>query len=399
MPGEVTLWLDWDPAELRVLERIIKEYQVLHPGSRFRVIYFPADQLEGALLEEIEPEAMPSLVLGPSNWAAGLEKAGFLRDVSQVILPDLRQALHPFALAQVERQSMMVGLPIELKGTVLYRNRQLSEEPANTLERMVELSQQALLEGGQGSSFDLGFRRAAPLVRTCRGDILSDPEVVPISQPAGLCWLRLLDRLGRAGPVTFDSDDDLELFAAGETLWLLDSTDQIVALESALGEENVTIDPWPLYEATGESMLGSVWTENAYFPSQATDQDFEAAWSFATYLLVPENQQMMSQARGVRHLPAIASIELQEPLLQQAGRALDTGVAETELAVDEQVSRELFTAIRLVVADGGDPELALGLALEEIRQARIPTATPTRTPSPTLSPTPSNTPVPTPPPG
>lgn len=399
IPGVVTLWLNWNPDEMRALEGIIEAYQSMHPGARFRLVYFPPGQLRPALDGEIEPDAQPSLVFGPSDWGDQLLADGIVRDVSQVILPELRESLHPFALAQVERNESLVGLPLELQGTVLYRNRNLAAEPANTVARMVEASQQARLEGSQGSSFDLGFRNAAPMVRTCRGQIVSDPEVVPIDQPAGLCWLRLLDRLGRAGPVTFDSAEDLNLFQAGETLWLLDSTSQMIPLQQVLGEDVLTIDPWPLYEATGESLLGSVWTENAYFFSQSSDQDFEAAWSFASYLLAPDNQLSMAQARGVGHLPALADVELDDPLLMQASRALDTGIPQANLAVDEQVRRELFTAVRLVVADGGDPELALGLALEEIRQARIPTSTPTSTPTATLSPTPSNTPIPTPPPG
>ncbi len=282
---------------------------------------------------------------------------------------------------------------------MLYRNRARVEEPANTVDRMVQRSEQDLLEGGEGSSFDLGFRRAAPLVQSCRGEIVSDPEVVPITQPAGLCWLRLLNRLGRSGEVTFDTEEDFELFRQGETLWLIDSTEKMVQLRAALGEEGLAVDPWPLYESTGESLLGAVWAENAYFPAAATDQDFEAAWSFATYLLAPENQRLLSQARGVAHLPVLPSIELEDPLLQQARRSLDTGVPLVQVQVEEQIRRELSTAIRLVVADGGEPELALGLALEEIRRSRIPTPTPTRTPSPTLSPTPTETPLPTPPPG
>ncbi|MFP3852913.1 MAG: extracellular solute-binding protein [Anaerolineales bacterium] len=399
IPGTVTLWLDWNPDEMRALESLIEDYRDLHPGASFQIIYYPTDQLHAALETEPPQDEAPSLIFAPSAWGADLMEDGWIRDISHVIRPEQRQALHPFALSQVERSSAVIGLPLELHGTVLYRNRALAEEPATTVANMVQLSQQARLEAGQGSSFDLGYRIAAPMVSTCNGVIDPDPSVVPISQPAGLCWLRLLDRLGKAGPAVFDSDEDLELFLQGETMWLMESTSRMVQLQQALGEELLAVDSWPLYEPTGEPLEGAVWTENAYFPTWSSDQDFEAAWSFATFMLAPENQRFLSQARGVKHLPALTSVDLQEDAMQQAMRVLNAGVPLTSVLEDDRIRRELSTAIRLVVADGGDPELALGLALEEIRRARIPTPTPTRTPSPTLTPTPTDTPVPTPPPG
>lgn len=397
--GTVRLWLDWGPAELEALEGVITSYRQIHPGTRFELIYLPSDQLRPAFEAAAAEGQGPSLLVGPSSWGLVLHQAGLLRDVSQLVLPELVDAIHHLAWQQVALGDLVVGLPFELRGTVLYRNALLVEQPADTVESLLAEAARARRAGLAGAVLDLGFERAAPLLRTCKGELVTDVRVDPIERPAGLCWLRLLDRLGAAGRPTLNTDDDRLAFASGESVWLIDSTEVMNELVTALGEGAVAIDRWPLYEATGEALSGYVWTENLYFPSAAAEEDLEAAWSFAVYLLSPEIQRSLSEARGIRHLPVLPAVEPSDPLLLEAARAFEMGVRLPDPRSLEAIVPHLSTAIRLVVSQGGDPELALDLALEEIRKARIPTPTLTRTPAPTLTPTATPTSPPTPPPG
>lgn len=402
VPGTVTIWLDWNQAELRSLERLIANYRELHPGAQFELVYLRSAELrpafEAALAAE-EAGQVPSLLLGPSDWGAPLFEAGALRDVAGAVLAEQREAIHPLAWSQVEYDQAVIGLPLELQGTLLYRNSSWATEAPPTVAELVTAGQAARRAGAVGASLDLAFNQSAPMIRTCKGQFELEPGADPISTPVGLCWLRLLDRLGEAGQVVFSSDEDLSAFSEERAAWILESSERLPALRAQLGGENLAVDGWPRYEATGERLSGYVWTENMYFPSAASDQDFEAAYAFAVYLLAPENQAILAETQGVSHIPVLGQVELDEPLLSAARAVLETGVARPDMRQYERVATELNTAVRLVVAQGGEPELALELALEEIRLATAPTVTPTVTPSPTVSPTPSETPFPTPPPG
>lgn len=399
LPGTVTIWLDWKPAEVAALERMIEDFRSLHPGTEFRVVYHRPDDLRLAFETAAAVGEGPSLLLGPSRWAAELNEAGWLRGLSDQILSEQQAAVFAGAWTMVEHEGEMVALPLELQGTVLYRNRALAAEPATTVSQLVERSQSSRARGQLGASLDLGFERAAPLLTSCRGELVADERVDPVGRPQGLCWLRLLNRLGTSGPVTYDTDEDLARFLAGETLWLLDSTEELLPIRESLGADILAVDPWPDYGPTGRPLTGYFWTENAYFPIMASDEDFEASWTFAIFLLARENQQWMSEAHGAGHLPVLEELEVGDPLLAQARSVLMVGLPLPDPRPFAAVRRELSTAIRLVVSQGSEPELALDLALIEIRNARIPTPTPSPTPIPTQTPTPTETPFPTPPPG
>jgi ABC-type glycerol-3-phosphate transport system substrate-binding protein len=399
MAGTVTLWLDWGPDKLAALERILDSYREIHPGARFRVVFVPEEELESRFAGLAETEPGPSLIIASSRVGPEWYEAGLLRSVSEVLPPDQEDAIHPVAWSQVEYGQEIIALPFELQGTVLIRNAELAPYAADTVEAMLEQAESLRAQGLDGASLDLGFERAAPLLRTCKGELESDESVDPILRPAGLCWLRLLNRMASAGSVTFNSLDDEALFQAGKSAWLLADSRLLGALAAELGEENLRVDLWPLYQATGESLAGYAWTENLYFPAATAEEDFEASWSLAIFLLAAENQRLLSEARGVQHIPVLSSVVLEDPLLQGARRGLEIGLPLPDFRPLQDIARELGTAVRLVAGQGGDPELALELSLDEIRKARIPTATPTRTPAPTLTATPSATPPPTPPPG
>jgi ABC-type glycerol-3-phosphate transport system substrate-binding protein len=398
--GIVTIWLDWGPAEMQALERIVDNYREMNPGAEFQISYHPPQSLRTDFESTVaDGDELPSLLLGPASWGDALYESGALRDVGGSLIPDQRRSVHPYAWKQVDRNGAVIGLPLELKGTVLYRNVRLASAPAQSVAELVEAARAVRATGAVGASFDLGFNQSAPMIRTCKGELRTESDVDPVARPIGLCWLRLLDRLGQAGPVTFNTDEDLTRFEEGQSAWMLESTDKILELQAAIGDSNLEIDPWPMYQPTGEQLFGYVWTENGYFPAAVDDADFEAAWSFAVYLLAPDNQRLMGDARGVRHLPVLQNATLDDRLLAEARAILLSGSPLPDQRLLEDIIGGLSTAVRLTVSQGGDPELALDLALGQIREARIPTPTPTATQAPTLTPTPSQTPLPTPPPG
>ncbi len=397
LQGTVAIWLDWSPAELAGLQQAIQRFRQAHPRVEFELVYVPSDGLRPAFEEAAAVGEGPTLLFGPAEWGPGLFLAERIQDPSGSLLPGLRETLHPLAWSQVSYRGITVGLPLEFHGVVLYRNASLAPETPDSVEELVE--QAAALRGGDlvGAALDFGFLFSGAQLSPCESRFFDSAGQFILPGDEGICWLNLLRTLGGSGPSVFNSDEDLNFFLAGRSAWLIDTTHRLDAIRQALGNTVAQIDPWPLYPPSGGVLTGYVWSENVYFNAAARGPDLEAAVAFVTFLLLPDTQRLLSDPAGARHLPVALDLEIDDPLLARALQVVRGGQPRP-LALDLDAYRSpLLTAVRLVVAGGGEPELALQLAVQEILSGTgtpTPTASATRTPSSTPTPTRTLTPSP-----
>jgi ABC-type glycerol-3-phosphate transport system substrate-binding protein len=192
----------------------------------------------------------------------------------------------------------------------------------------------------------------------------------------GRCWLQLIQRLSEAGRVTLNTDDDLALFASGESAWLIDVAENAPALIGAIGEDNLAIDNWPIYEVTQESMGGFVWTENAYIPFGITPPETATAWSFISFMLTPQVQLILSEPSGAWHIPVLDDLELESGLQIQVTESLLQGIPLPMKSSLGQCIIGLENAVRLVAQQGADPILGLYVAVADLESV-FPSANPT----------------------
>jgi maltose-binding protein MalE len=329
------------------------------------VSYFPADELQAAFESASSGSIAPSVLLGPAAWGPELYAQGLVQEVDDLVDPELRQAVYPIAWGQVAIEGALVGLPIELQGVVLYRNGKLAGEPAATLEDLIAAAQTL---SPQGAGLDFGFVYSASQLAACGGGLFG-PEGEPgFGGSVGLCWLGLLTEFSRAGPVTFNSDQDLELFESGQVAWLMETTARADRLRQAIGESNLVVDPWPVYAATGDRMAGFVWTENAYLSAALDPKDLEVAWAFARFVVSPQAQRILSETLGIGHVPVLQSLEVDQPRLSQARAILSRGVPMPRTQDLTPIAEALEWAARVVAVQGGDPAVALEGALGLLRQ-------------------------------
>ncbi len=378
LSGSVRLWLDWNPDEMSALQRAVESFLNIHPEVEFEVVYYPPERLLSEFREAVQRGDGPDLIFGPSDWGPALFEERAIQDPSDMLLPGLSQTIHPLAWNQVRFRGITLGLPLEFQGVVLYRNRDLVPAAAQTLEEFVEAAAAVRQAGGVGAALDIGFTWSAPQIAVCGGEWLDPQGTYALDAEVGLCWLNLHRRLREAGPVTLNTDDDLILFQEARAGWLIDETTRLDLLRSSLGDEVLAIDAWPVNEGTDRPLTGYVWTENAYFSEDSTGADLEASISFVTFLLLIENQMAFSQMGGARHIPVLQDVEIADPLLGAARLALESG-SPRPLHSDLEPLRDPFeTALRLVVTQGGDPELALQLAAQEVSRSLEATATPSQ---------------------
>lgn len=366
LEGMIRIWLSWNSKELHSLHRVIDRFLEQNPRTQFSIAYFPDYELAEALQTVKGGSFGPSIVFTPSSWGTWIWSEGLIVDITDRIDEELESSVHPLAWSQVSYQEVLIGLPLELQGVILYRNRGLASAAPENVNDWVDSAMQLREEGKAGIAFDLGFDYAASQIAACDGSVLDEMGRVTIDNPAGYCWLELLSIIREASQVTLNSDEDLVLFEAGQAGWVIDGTWNARRYEEAVGIQNLLIDLWPLYRTTDRRLAGFVWTENAYLMQGLSDVDLEIAWAFMRYLLTPEAQGILSQSSYADHISVLSSLESSDILQRELTAALFQGVPRP-IFEDLDLYREpLESAIDAAAVQGADPDLAIEIAISKI---------------------------------
>jgi len=366
LQGEVRIWLSWSSDELHGLHRVIDRFLEQNPAMDFSIVYFSEDELKPAL-ESLEDGSLgPSIVFAPSSWGPWMWSQGWVADVTGRVDEELDSNVHPLAWSQVSYESARIGLPLELQGVVLYRNRALAGTAPESVEGWLNTALQLKEEGKVGIALDLGFEFTASQIDACDGSLFNPSGEVTIDTPQGRCWLELLAFIRQASRVTTNTDEDLTLFETGQAGWVIDGTWNARRYEEAIGIQNLLVDLWPMYHATDRHLAGFVWTENSYLMQGLSDLDAEASWAFMRFLLTPEAQGMLSQAANADHLSVLTGLESSDILQREITAALFQGVPRP-LLLDLDVYRTpLESAVDVVAVQGADPDLAIDVALSKL---------------------------------
>jgi maltose-binding protein MalE len=311
-------------------------------------------------------------MLATSKWGVDLFDRGLIQDVGPRVSPDLRQQLVPLAWTQVEEGDRVLGIPLELQGTVLLRNPRLAPDRSVSVEQMVGESAARRAEGRPGLVLDLGMAASFPFMAACGGTLMRIDQEFALDRDVGICWLELLQQMAGAARVETNNDVDLNLFRQGQSPWLVESTDILAGLQSELGEELVVLDPWPALESTGGELSGYTWTQNAYLRSGLPQDDADVTWAFVQFLLSPEWQVKRSEVAGRIHVPV-----LEDPgVLTERVRAVRQQLlANTPYPLGrnlEPLVAALERAARLVAEQAGDPDKAWERVEETLRIGALP---------------------------
>jgi maltose-binding protein MalE len=374
--SELRLWLSWDAHDLQALDRVIELYMSEYPNVTLRITYVPEAELVSALRDAPMGEG-PTVLLGPSQLGPRLWEAGRIQEIGDLISTELHTNILPVAWTQVVYEGQTIAMPLALEGVLLYRNRDLVLTPAANVNELVSTSISLADQGlGVGSALDFGFYFSVPQLQACDGAIYAADDSMGFGGNIGRCWLELVKRLSEAGRVTLNTDVDLTLFASGESAWLIDLAEHAPALTGAIGEDNLAIDNWPIYEVTQESMGGFVWTENAYIPMGITPTETATAWSFISFMLTPQVQLILAEPSGAWHIPVLEDLELESGLQIQVVESLLQGIPLPMKASLGQCIVGLENAVRLVAQQGADPILGLYVAVADLESV-FPAMTPT----------------------
>lgn len=366
----ISIWLDWEYEELQGLYEVIERYEQQSHHVEFAITYYPREQLLEAFEIAAATGEGPSILLGPSSWGPSLREQGFVLNLSPLLDPGMESDVHPIAWTQAAEGTQLFGLPLELQGIVLYRNRSLAAQPVANVEDWLQIAEQMKLENRNAIALDLDLVISLPMMAACGDDVFDPRGEILVFDQGGECWLDLLARLGDLGSVVIASEEDVDLFKNGQTAWLIASTTLRDNLTEAIGVTNLKVDPWPQYEKEGFPLRGFTWSENIYLVAGSTESNLEASWKFVQFLFGNEGQEILSDPDGAAHIPTTSVIEPPDSLMLEASSMLRAGIPfplESELDI---VREPLLAAIQVVVSQGADPDFALRIAEERYELLR-----------------------------
>jgi arabinogalactan oligomer/maltooligosaccharide transport system substrate-binding protein len=368
--GRVTLWHSWPEDEVPALTEVITSFQVEHPDVQFAARYLPPDDLRTKFEAAASSGRGPSALIGPAEWGPDLYDAQLVTDVTAFTTTSFLASINEAALGVVKYRGAIVGLPHSIQGVVMFRNRAIIPDAPTTYDELVGAAQSANAGNTVGASLEQGFLFSAAHLDGMGGMLMERNGDPAFNNAKGIQWLGLLDSFEVAGPTHYDTDHDLDLFRASKAGIIIEGTWNVEVLADAIGADNLVIDRWPSLGEDEGRLSGYVQAENIYLSANAQGDDRRATWEFMQYLLSPGAQATLS---GAGRIPALATVDVSEPLLAQAMNALADGTPLPVLPEMDAYWEPMNAALRSVLEDGADPAKALQEAFDSISSTIIET--------------------------
>jgi maltose-binding protein MalE len=360
MAGTLTLWHAWKESEIPALTNVIQAFQEMYPDVEFDVLYVPHEDLQGKYETAAATGGGPSVLIGSADWGPSWYDAELVADVSGMTTEEFLRTINAAALGATKYRDALIGLPQTIKGVVMFRNTSIIADAPATFDELVAAAQAATTDDVVGANLEYGFFFSAAHLHGL-GGLLMDEKGDPLfNDEKGVEWLNLLNSFKEAGPTEYYTDNDVNLFKAGQAGIIIDGTWNTTGLAEAIGANNLAIDPWPT------PLSGYVQTENIYLNANAEGEDKDVGWAFMEFFLSAEAQAMLTEAG---HIPAIAGVEVTDPLMAQAVEAFAGGTAFPVIPEMGTYWGPMDTALKSVFDEGADPAAVLQQAHNTVTAA------------------------------
>ena len=337
------IWHSWEGAEREALEQILDNFRELHPDLTMTADFVPFDELEEVYLSQVEAGLGPDLLIAPADWAVRLDKARAIQDIAPY---EIDQELYlSAAMDTLRNQDKVYGLPLSLSTSILYYNKLLlqtggSAEEEGASEGSVTELIQAKREGitdtqttelldellaeveqnqpegeslappsdvdqileqanmGQIVTMRSDFYNAFWGVQAFGGQLFDEEGRVVLNQGGLANWLGWLKRAQSNPNIILNRNQDelLRLFISAQASYYVGSTNELVSLQEALGEEVLGVIRLP---GRRNKQAGPfVQVEAMMFNRVSTRRNTQLALQLAQYLSNSENQRQLVLSVG-----------------------------------------------------------------------------------------------------
>ncbi len=357
---ELVLWHGLDDRGILALGEIMKNFQRENPDIHIQAVYVPYDDLLERYIQAVDSDSVPDLLLGAGEWGTMLYNLNAIAAIPKEILRELRFDINPSAYSAVVYEDTPIALPYSLHGIVMFRNSSILSNAPETFEELVISSQKVTKGRIVGAYLERGDLFAYGQLTACGGALMFPNGYPAFNNSSGLCWLNLLSMFETAGPVSFNSDDDLNRFKAGNVGLIFAGTWHLSALQDSLGDD-VVIDLWP--EFGDFHLSGYVWTENIYLSANLTEEAYYRALAFSQFFLSPESQAVFAEI-GI--IPATLYRDVKEQIILQAVAALTKGTQYPLSPEMELYIKPMHEALLAVFEENIAPSIVLETAEDRI---------------------------------
>ncbi len=362
MLGTVTLWHSLKEGEIEGMVAVIQLFQERNPGITFDMLFVPFDDLRGKYETAVATGGGPSLLIGAADWGPALYDAELVADVTPFANTAFLSSINQAALGSVQYKDALVGLPLGLKGVVMYRNSSIVPEAASDFEDLLAEAQEATAGDVVGANLERGFFFSAAHLHGVGGSLMTPEGDPTFNDENGVDWLEMLNSFTDAGPAEYYTDNDVNLFKAGNAGLIIDGTWNLNDLAAAIGEDNLSVDLWP------SGMSGYVQNDNIYMGANAEGDDQAATWAFMKFLLTPDAQKLLAD-NNKGYIPAVAGVEVPDRLRQEAVAAFEGGTAFPVIPEMGAYWGPMDNALKGVFDQGSDPAEVLTAADEAVNAA------------------------------
>lgn len=187
LKGTVTIWHSKKNEETNSLNAIVIAFKEKYPGVEFEQLFVPADDLRNKFETAVASGSGPTMIIGNADWGPASYDAMLVQDLTPMMTPGLLETLNDAAAASVQYKGAVVGLPINLKGVLLYRNKTIVPEPAADWNDLIAKATAATAGDVQGMVLETGFFFAAGHLYALGAD-LRTPPLVYLPSMTRLVW-------------------------------------------------------------------------------------------------------------------------------------------------------------------------------------------------------------------
>ena len=360
----ISLWHSFNENEIESLLGVSDAFQEIRPNVEFDFLYTPNYDLKSKYENAAATGGGPSILIGSGEWGPIFYDDLLIHDLSDFTHPEFLDMVNPAALSAIQYRDALIGLPLNVKGVLMFRNANIINEAPGSFDELIAMAQAATVGDIIGAYLDYGMFYSAGHLHAIGGTLMDAEGNPTFNDDKGIEWVEMLKRFEEAGPIENNNDNDITLFLENRVGIIIDVLSNASGLADAIGTENLKIDPWP------SDMSGYVQSDSIYLNANLTGHDLDCGWSFMEFLLSSEAQEIFSDPSMAGYIPAIIGLELGNPLQKQASAAFAHG---TQFPVIPEMGAywdPVNNALLAVVELGSDPMEAL-LAAEEATIANI----------------------------
>lgn len=318
----VSIWHGLIGEQARALDRIVDSFQNAYPAVSFDITYVPKDELRSRYEAASYIRRGPSLLLGPTEWGWWYAQNDLVTDLSAYASAEFLATINPAAVDTLKLSDKLIGLPFGQQGYVMYRNVSILPQQADNLDTLIANAQRVTGMGKVGGYLEREALVSSPILVGLGGSLMDEQGRPAFNNDLALEWFNLLGLYADAGIAGMHTNRDLELFRQGKIGVIFEGTWRLEGLVSALGGENVAIDPWP--KVGGGQLSGYVQTEAVFLNTSTSQENLLASLRFMGYLLNRDVQTLLGES-GV--IPTVLEAKPRSVHIQQAMRALEGGTA------------------------------------------------------------------------